>query len=107
MNLFSAKPRWSFDRLEVAGGFLDGLEVNFEEGLNVLIGARGAGGALALELIRFALGLPAITEEAGEQAHDQALAVLGDGTVTLYCSVGGDPLVFTRTGFDEAPTASR
>ena len=95
------------DRLEVAGGFLDGLEVNFEEGLNVLIGARGAGKTSALELIRFALGLPAITEEAGEQAHDQALAVLGDGTVTLYCSVGGDPLVFTRTGFDEAPTASR
>lgn len=95
------------DRLEISGGFLDGFEVAFTDGLNVLIGARGAGKTSALELIRFALGLPAITEEAGEEAHDQALAVLGDGTVTLYCSVGGDPLVFTRTGFDEETTASR
>jgi DNA repair ATPase RecN len=95
------------DRLEVSGGFLDDLEINFTDGLNVLIGARGAGKTSVLELIRFGLGLPAITEEAGKDAFEQALAVLGDGTVTVYCSVGGDPLVFTRTGFDEVPSASR
>lgn len=95
------------DRLEVSGGFLDDFEIDFTDGLNVLIGARGAGKTSALELIRFGLGLPAITKEAGEEAFEQALAVLGDGTVTVYCSVGGDPLVFTRTGFDEAPSASR
>ncbi len=95
------------DRLEVRGGFLDDFEIAFTDGLNVLIGARGAGKTSALELIRFALGLPGITEEAGAEAHKQALAVLGDGTVTLYCSVEGDPLVFNRSGFDEAPSASR
>jgi uncharacterized protein YoxC len=95
------------DRLEVSGGFLDDFEIDFTDGLNVLIGARGAGKTSVLELIRFGLGLPAITEEAGKGAFEQALAVLGDGTVTIYCSVGGDPLVFTRTGFDEAPSASR
>jgi predicted ATPase len=95
------------DRLEVSGGFLDGLNVTFLEGLNVLIGARGAGKTSVLELIRFVLAIPAMTEEAEAEAGEQALAILGDGTVTLYVSVGGQPVVFTRTGFDEAPSASR
>jgi len=95
------------DRLEVSGGFLDGLNVPFLEGLNVLIGARGAGKTSVLELIRFVLAVPAMTEEAEAEAAEQALAILGDGTVTLYASVDGRPVVFTRTGFDEAPSASR
>ncbi len=95
------------DRLEVSGGFLDGLNVPFLDGLNVLIGARGAGKTSVLELIRFVLAVPAMTDEAEAEAGEQALAILGDGTVTLYVSVGGQPVVFTRTGFDEAPSASR
>lgn len=95
------------DRLEVSGGFLDGLNVSFSKGLNVLIGARGAGKTSVLELVRFVLAVPAMTEEAQAEAGEQALAILGDGTVTLYVSVGGQPVVFTRTGFDEAPSASR
>jgi AAA domain len=69
------------DRLEISGGFLDGLEIDFEDGLNVLIGARGAGKTSVIELIRFALAIPAKTEEAAEDARRQAVAVLGDGTV--------------------------
>jgi len=30
-------------RLEVEGGFLNGVDLQFAEGLNVLIGARGSG----------------------------------------------------------------
>ena len=94
------------DRLEVSGGFLDGLSISFLDGLNVLIGARGAGKTSVLELIRFALAIPAMTDEAQAQATEQALAILGDGTVTLYCSAGSQSVVLTRTGFDEAPSAS-
>ncbi len=95
------------DRLEVAGGFLDGLEINFEEGLNVLVGARGAGKTSVIELIRFALAIPAKTEEAAKDARKQAVAVLGDGTVAVYCSVAGQQTVVSRSGLDEVPTASR
>ncbi|NLM89220.1 MAG: AAA family ATPase [Syntrophomonadaceae bacterium] len=42
--------------LVVQGGFLDGLEVNFQSGLNCIIGPRGTGKSSILNLIRFALG---------------------------------------------------
>jgi predicted ATP-dependent endonuclease of OLD family len=43
-------------RLVVQGGFLDGLEINFQSGLNCIIGPRGTGKSSILSLIRFALG---------------------------------------------------
>jgi recombinational DNA repair ATPase RecF len=94
------------DCLEVSGGFLDGLRLTFSDGLNVLIGPRGAGKTSVLELVRFALGVPAMTTEANRAAAKQAQAVLGDGTVSLFCSVQGEQLIFRRTGLDDEPTAS-
>ena len=43
-------------RLTVQGGFLDGLEISFQGGLNCIIGPRGTGKSSILNLIRFALG---------------------------------------------------
>lgn len=43
-------------QLVVQGGFLDGLEVSFQSGLNCIIGPRGTGKSSILNLIRFALG---------------------------------------------------
>jgi ABC-type lipoprotein export system ATPase subunit len=94
------------DRLEVSGGFLDGLRLDFADGLNVLIGARGAGKTSVLELVRFALSIPAMTTDAERAAHEQALAVLGDGTVTVYTTIRGEQLILSRTGLDDAPAAS-
>lgn len=94
------------ERLEVEGGFLDGLNLPFADGLNVLVGSRGAGKTSVLEVIRFVLGVSAMTPEAEVAAHKQALAILGDGTATLYCSVQGESLIFSRTGLDDAPSAS-
>jgi murein DD-endopeptidase MepM/ murein hydrolase activator NlpD len=94
------------DRLEVSGGFLDGLKLPFANGLNVLIGARGAGKTSILELIRYGLGIPAMTSDAEKAARSQALAVLADGAVSVFCAVGERPLVFTRSGLDEAPAVS-
>src|SRR5688500_11979016 len=44
-------------RLTVTGGFLGGLTLDFADGLNCLIGGRGAGKTTALEFLRFGLGL--------------------------------------------------
>jgi ABC-type uncharacterized transport system ATPase subunit len=39
--------------LSVTGGFLDGLRLDFEDGLNCIIGGRGTGKTTVLEFIRF------------------------------------------------------
>lgn len=41
--------------LSVVGGFLDGLNIDFADGLNCLIGARGTGKTTVLEFIHYAL----------------------------------------------------
>ena len=43
--------------LNVIGGFLAGAHLEFADGLNCLIGGRGAGKTTALEFLRFGLGL--------------------------------------------------
>lgn len=53
----SHNPHHLVNRLAVTGGFLAGTELEFVDGLNCLIGGRGAGKTTALELLRFALGL--------------------------------------------------
>jgi AAA domain len=44
-------------RLDVTGGFLADAHLEFADGLNCLIGGRGAGKTTALEFLRFGLGL--------------------------------------------------
>ena len=46
------------ERVQVEEGFLDGLDLRFTKGLNVLIGPRGSGKTSVIELIRFCLGAP-------------------------------------------------
>ena len=43
--------------ISVSGGFLGGVSLEFVDGLNCLIGGRGAGKTTALELLRFGIGL--------------------------------------------------
>lgn len=58
-------------RLAVSGGFLDGLCMDFSEGLNCIIGGRGTGKTTVLEFTRYALDrLPA---EAGARRRIEAL----------------------------------
>jgi ABC-type lipoprotein export system ATPase subunit len=44
-------------RIEVTGGFLIGLNLEFDAGLNCLIGPRGTGKSSVLELLRYALDI--------------------------------------------------
>lgn len=41
--------------ISIAGGFLDGVELDFANGLNCLIGHRGTGKTTAIEFVRYAL----------------------------------------------------
>jgi ABC-type taurine transport system ATPase subunit len=91
------------ERIQIEDGFLDGLDVQFVDGLNVVIGARGTGKTSLIELIRFALGASAYTEDAARRGHQQALSVLQGGQVTLVVREGEDRFVVTRGSRDEAP----
>ena len=91
------------ERLQVEEGFLDQLDVPFVPGLNVLIGARGTGKTSCIELIRFCLGAPAFTDDAGHRGEQQALSVLGGGRVTVTFSVDGTRYSLSRTATDPPP----
>jgi hypothetical protein len=57
-------PHSRFTELSWSGGFLDGVTVDLNENLNVLIGGRGAGKTCVIESIRYVLGEPALGPEA-------------------------------------------
>jgi PHP family Zn ribbon phosphoesterase len=42
-------------RIKITGGFLDGAEALFHQGLNSILGAKGAGKSLLIEFLRFVL----------------------------------------------------
>lgn len=44
-------------RLQVTGGFLIGLDIQFHDGLNCIIGPRGTGKSSVLELLRYSLDI--------------------------------------------------
>lgn len=91
------------ERLTVEEGFLDGLELDFRPGLNVLIGPRGVGKTSVIELLRFCLNVPAFTDRFERAADDHARSVLGDGRVTVGCVVEGERMLITRRGSDDEP----
>ncbi len=66
------------------GGFLDGVRIHLNEGLNVLVGGRGAGKSTIVESIRYALALDPLTRS-GQSTHQSLVKeVLRAGTkVTL------------------------
>jgi DNA repair exonuclease SbcCD ATPase subunit len=84
-------------RVQVEEGFLDGLDINFTRGLNVLIGPRGTGKTSAIELIRYCLGAPALTDKVAAQSRQHALSILGSGSVTVTVDDGKETFNVTRT----------
>ena len=73
-------------RLTVTGGFLAGLTLDFADGLNCLIGGRGAGKTTALEFLRFGLGLmpdPKISGARYKAIDSLVKANLGAGRLTI------------------------
>lgn len=72
--------------LRVTGGFLSGLTLDFADGLNCLIGGRGAGKTTALEFLRFGLGLmpdPRTSPQRHRSIDALVKANLGSGRVSI------------------------
>lgn len=63
----------SFSRiigLKVEGGYLNGLEIHFNDNLNCIIGGKGTGKSTILEALRYALGNKAKTDNTKRQSDD-------------------------------------
>lgn len=58
------------ESLKVTGGYLDGVQIEFSEHLNAVIGGRGTGKSTLLECIRFCLQLRPIGKQAQKQHDD-------------------------------------
>jgi DNA repair exonuclease SbcCD ATPase subunit len=86
-------------RIQVEGGFLDGLDLRFDDGLNVLIGGRGTGKSSVIELIRYCLEVVtgSANDEDARHSREQALSVLQDGQVTLSIEDEGHHLSVSRS----------
>lgn len=94
------------ERLQIEGGFLDGFDVRFSDGLNVLIGARGTGKTSVIELIRFGLAARNHTAEAATRSSDHAAAVLKDGEVTVELNDLFNTVTVTRAAGESEPQAN-
>ena len=90
-------------RLQVEGGFLDGLDIPIAPGMTVIIGGRGTGKTSLIELIRFCLDVGALTTEAAERGRSHAQAVLQDGLVTVTIEAATGPIRVSRAAKDDSP----
>jgi hypothetical protein len=93
-------------RIRVRGGFLDGLDVAFEDSLNCLIGGRGTGKTTVLELLRWALDqMPAPDESSAIPGAVRKLvqANLGSGQVEVEIETLSGLSYRVRRGSDGAP----
>jgi ABC-type Mn2+/Zn2+ transport system ATPase subunit len=91
------------ERVQIEGGFLDGLDLEVKNGLNAVIGARGTGKSTLVELIRYCLGIKGHTSESDVRALSHARSVLKDGQITLTLSDGSSRKQFSRTADDPRP----
>ncbi len=66
-------------RVQVNGGFLDGLDVELNPSLNCVIGGRGTGKSALLELLRYVLDLQPKTRENEQQAQSLLGHVFPEG----------------------------
>jgi chromosome segregation ATPase len=88
------------ERVQVEEGFLDGLDVTFSPGLNVIVGARGVGKTSVLELIRYALRLPHVDDRRASSARQHAETILAGGRVLLTFVEGDQRSTVSRSAAD-------
>lgn len=94
-------------RIQVEEGFLDGLDLDFSDGLNTIIGPRGVGKTSIIELIRFCLRSPALTEKVSITAQEHALSILGSGRVTVTVEQGEETFDISRTAATDGEEPSK
>lgn len=72
--------RMEFLALSWEGGFLDGIVIDFNSDLNVIIGGRGAGKSTLVESVRYVLGLVPLDEDSKKVHQGIVSDVLKSGT---------------------------
>lgn len=92
--------------LKVAGGFHDGLDVEFGPGLNAVIGGKGTGKSTLIEILRYSLEAPeSIAPKAaardGRNSLDANFSSNAEANV-CYMSATGDEYEVTRAGGSKA-----
>ena len=105
----SAKPSSKHHRirsLEVTGGFLQGIKMDFRDGLNCVIGGRGTGKTTVLEALRFALDR--MPNETVDRKRYEALeklleANLGTGSIKLELETADGTMYSVSRAFGETP----
>lgn len=98
-------PRWFVDSIEVNGGFLAGLSLEFPRGLTCIIGPRGSGKTTMAEALRYCLAGTGGLSAAGQKLMGSNLA---SSVVTVRTAPDGDGLgyVVTRSGRNTANLAA-
>jgi len=87
-------------RIRVEEGFLSGLDLLFEPGLNALIGPRGSGKTSIIELLRFCLDVSAYSRSVQARASQHAMSVLGSGRVVVTVEDSGKSIEVSRSSED-------
>ena len=93
--------KFFIERVQIEGGFLDGLDASLKNGLNTIIGARGTGKSTFVELIRYCLGIKGHTTESQAKAIGHARSVLKDGQIIVTLSDGIERIRYSRTAEGE------
>lgn len=90
--------------MKVEGGYLNGLEVHFNDNLNCIIGGKGTGKSTILEALRYAFGKKA-TESIRKQSDDILQNVFKNGSKIslLVYSVTSDKKYLIEATYNEKP----
>jgi ABC-type dipeptide/oligopeptide/nickel transport system ATPase component len=79
----------AISRVQVQGGFLDGLDLVLNPNLNCIIGGRGTGKSTLLEVVRHAFGIDAKTDANRRQATSILNHAFPPGSqITVECTTG-------------------
>ena len=85
--------------VKISGGFLGNQEVVFHPGLNSILGGKGTGKSLLIELLRFVLNQPPIQEDILRDHNSKLSHQLGEYESVEICLIdeSGKDIIFTRT----------
>src|SRR5215831_7137354 len=97
----AARDMWVIEKIEISGGFLPGLTVNFPPGLTCIIGARGSGKSTLAEAVRFALsGMAAAPKHCVELIQAN---LAGGALVTITAVADGSNRYSIKRGLKQSP----